>query len=114
MKTLLLLIPLLLFGCATARPRPQPLTQADVISLTKASTADEEIIRRIDESRSVFRLGAADVVRLRQEGVSERVVNFMLDTYVRYSLTEQRRQDYNDYNWHYRFGFWYGPSWHHH
>ena len=112
MKTLLLLVPLLLLGCATSRPRPQPLTQANVISLAKAGTVDDDIIRRIDVSRYVFRLGAADVVRLRQEGVSDRVINIMLDTYVQYSMAEQRRQDYYDYDWHYRLGFWYAPSWH--
>jgi len=101
---------LLLAGCATVS-RPVPLTQADVISMTKAGLTDEEIIRRIDGTRTVFRLGSDDVVRLRQEGVSDRVVNYMLDTYTRYAVAEQRRRDFDDYDWHYRFGFSYGAPW---
>jgi hypothetical protein len=109
MKTLLLLsaLALLAVGCAT-KPRPQPLTQADVISMVKAGVADEEIIRRIDGTRTVFRLSSDDVLRLRNEGVSDRVVNYMLDTYARYVADQQRRADYYDYDWHYRFGFYYG------
>jgi len=111
MKTtwLILLLPLLLAGCATT-PRPSPLTQAEIISMTKAGMWDEDIIRRIDATRTVFRLSAEDVVRLRNEGVSERVVNYMLDTYTRAVAAEQRRQDYYYYG-----GFHYSPwSYHRH
>jgi hypothetical protein len=110
MKTiglLLLLVGLATAGCAT-RPAPIPLTQADIISMAKADTTDEEIIRRIDTSHTVFRLGAADVVRLRNEGVSERVVNYMLETYPRYVAAEQLRQDSYENDYRYRYGYWYG------
>ena len=109
---ILLTVVILTAGCAT-QPRPTPLTQADVISMVKAGMTDEEIITRIDQTRSVFRLGSEDVIRLRQDGVSDRIVNYMLDTYAKYVAYQQRRQDYYDYDWHYRFGFWYGPHWHH-
>lgn len=110
MKTLVLLTTIALFplGCAH-RPRPQPLSQADIISMVKAGVADEEIIRRIDGTRTVFRLSSDDVIRLRNEGVSDRIVNYMLDTYARYAADQQRRADYYDYNWHYRFGFYGYP-----
>jgi hypothetical protein len=113
MKMLLILcaVALLAIGCATP-PRPQPLTHADIVSLTKLGLTDEDIMRRIDASRTVFRLNSEDVVRLRNDGVSDRVVSYMLDTYTRYAMAEQRRQDYYDYDWHYHFGFWYGHPWH--
>jgi hypothetical protein len=113
MKTLLFLcsIALLAIGCATT-PRPLPLTQGDIVSMTKLGLTDEDIMRRIDATRTVFRLSSEDVVRLRNEGVSDRVVNYMLDSYTRYALAEQRRMDYYDYDWHYRFGFYYGHPWH--
>ncbi|MCG3148089.1 MAG: hypothetical protein PCFJNLEI_01531 [Verrucomicrobiae bacterium] len=109
MKLTWFLMPLLLVGCATTGSRPQPLTQAGIIALAQAGTADAEIIQQIDETRSIYRLGAADVIRLRQEGVSETVVNYMLDTYVRYAVAVQRRQDAFEYDWHYRWGYWYSP-----
>ena len=106
MKTLILLSIIAVFalGCAT-KPRPATLAQADIISMVKVGVADEEIIRRIDATRTVFRLGSEDVISLRNEGVSDRVVNYMLDTYARYVAEQQRRQDYYDADWHYSYGF---------
>ena len=75
MKLIWLFSWLLLLGSGCATTRPQPLTPADIIALTQAGVADEEIIQRITASRTVFRLSAADVVQLRQAGVSERIVD---------------------------------------
>jgi hypothetical protein len=104
----LALLGLLVAGCATT-PRLPPLTQADIISMTKAGATDEDIIRRIDATRTVFVLSADDVVRLRKEGVSDRVVTYMLDTYTRAAVAEERRRS-EYYNFHY--GFYYGRPWH--
>ena len=106
----ILLIAILAAGCATV-PRPTPLTQADVISMTKAGVTDDDIISRIEKTRTVFKLGASDVVRLREEGVSEPVVNHMLETYTRAVVNEQRRRDYDYYGDYYRFHMWYGYPW---
>ena len=89
--------------------RPVPLSLAEIISMTKAGLWDEDIIRRIDSTGTVFRLGADDVVRLRKEGVSDRVINYMMETYTRAVAAEQRRQDYYFYG-----GYSYGPDWHRH
>lgn len=78
--------------------------------MVKAGMTEEDIMRRIDDTRTVFRLSSEEVVRLRNEGVSDRVVNYMLDTYTRAVAAEQRRRD-ADYNFHY--GFYYGHPWHH-
>ncbi len=99
----------LMVGCATP-PRPTPLTQADIISMVKVGMIDEDIMRRIDDTRTVFRLSSDDVIRLRNEGVPDRVVNYMLDTYTRAVAAEQRRQDASYYDFHY--GFYYGHPWH--
>jgi hypothetical protein len=110
-RTLTIAILAALFvGCATTHPRPPPLTQTDIISMVKAGMTEEDIMRRIDDTRTVFRLSSEEVVRLRNEGVSDRVVNYMLDTYTRAVAAEQRRRD-ADYNFHY--GFYYGHPWHH-
>lgn len=103
---------ILLTGCATPTPRPPPLVQTDIISMTKAGLTDEDIMRRIDGTRTVFQLNADDVVFLRKEGVSDRVVTYMLDTLTRAAVAEQRRRDQDDYDFHYRFGLFYGHPWH--
>jgi len=78
--------------------------------MVKVGVPDEEIMRRIDDTHTVFRLSSDDVVRLRNEGVPDRIVNFMLDTYTRAVAAEQRRQDayYSDFH----YGFYYGHPWH--
>ena len=101
------LLVLLAFGCATA-PRPQALTPGDIIAMTEAGMSDEEIIHRIDDSRTVSRLGADDVSRLRQTGVSARVVVYLLDASVRFAASERRRADIENEEWHHRYGLWYG------
>ncbi len=101
MKTVVVLVALavLSIGCATNRPPPPaPLTQSDIISMVKAGMGDEDIMRRIDSTRTVFRLSSEDVMRLRQEGVSDRLVNYMLETYTRAAVSEQRRRDFYEYD----------------
>jgi len=108
------LFTLVLAGCATTPPPPPPLTQTDVISMVNAGLTDEDIMRRIDATRTVFRLSSEDVIRLRNEGLSDRLVNFMLDTYARAAMAAQRRQDayyYNDF--YFNYGFAYGHPRHH-
>jgi hypothetical protein len=103
------LVAAFLVGCATTPPPPPPLTQSDVISMVKAGVTEEDIMRRIDATQTIFRLSSDDVILLRKEGVPDRVVNYMLDTYTRAAIAEQRRRD-ADYDFHY--GFYYGRPWH--
>ena len=110
-KAFLILAATMLFaGCATT-PRPTPLTQADIISMTKAGLTDEDIMRRIDATQTVFRLNSDDVLFLRKEGVSDRVVTYMLDTLTRAAVAAQRRRDLDYYDYCDRFGLYYGYPW---
>ncbi len=106
-STVLILTAILLEGCATT-PRPNPISMAEVISMTKADLSDDQIIQRINDTRTVFRLQTNEVVMLREEGVSDRVVNYMLDTYSRAVVAEERRNQYH----YYEFGYY--PYYHHH
>ena len=69
--------------------------------MAKAGSWDDEIIRRIESSHTMYRLGADDVVRLRKEGVSDRVINYMLETYTRAAVEEQQRRDSYYYSGYY-------------
>ena len=100
----------LLVGCATAKPRPTPLSLADIMSMSKAGLSDGEIIQRVEDTHSVFKLTADDVVRLRNEGVSNGVVTYLLDNYTRAAMAEQRRRDSDEIRS--QWGFYYGhPYW---
>ncbi len=90
---IMVLTGVLVASCVTV-PRVAPLSVADVIGLAKAGTADADIIQRIDQTYSVFRLTAADVVRLKTEGVSEAVIDHMLATYTRWAVARERYYHY--------------------
>lgn len=89
------------------------MTPGTIIAMTQAGLTDTEIIRHIIESKTVFRLDTAEVARLQNAGVSERVVDELLDTYRRFIAAEQRRAEITDEEWHQRFGLWpNGPGSH--
>jgi len=53
---------------------------ADVKALAKAEVSDEVIISQIKNTRSVFRLTTAEIIDLKDSGVSQRVIDFMINT----------------------------------
>jgi outer membrane lipoprotein SlyB len=58
----------------------EPLTVSDVIKLSQGGVSDETIIRYIRDTRTSYTLSQAQINRLQQGGVSQRVINYMLDT----------------------------------
>jgi outer membrane lipoprotein SlyB len=58
----------------------QPLSVADVKALAAAGVGDNVIISQIRNSRTVYHLGAADIIDLRNAGVSNQVIDFMINT----------------------------------
>lgn len=51
---------------------------ADIITLSKAGINDDVLIDKIIKTGSVFTLGVEEVEAMRREGVSSRVINFMI------------------------------------
>ena len=58
----------------------QPLTLGDVKALAKAGISEDVIINQIKNSRTVFHLNAADIIDLRDAGVPDAVINYMINT----------------------------------
>lgn len=58
----------------------QPLGLADIKAMARAAVSDDVIISQIISSHTVFRLSAADIIDLHNSGVSDRVVNYMINT----------------------------------
>ena len=58
----------------------QPLSVADVKALARAGINDDVIISQIRNSHTVYHLSAADIIDLRDAGVSNRVIDFMINT----------------------------------
>ena len=58
----------------------QPLSVADVKALSEAKVSDDVIISQIRNSHTVFHLSAPDIIDLHDAGVSENVINYMINT----------------------------------
>ena len=58
----------------------QPLSVADVKALARAGISEDVIINQIQSSRTVFHLSATDIIDLRAAGVTDKVVNYMINT----------------------------------
>jgi hypothetical protein len=57
-----------------------PLSIADVKALAKAQVNDDTIIVQIVNSHTIYHLGANDIIDLRDAGVSQKVIDFMIST----------------------------------
>lgn len=58
----------------------EPLTVTDVKKMSRAGLSDDVIISQIDATHSTFYLSTADIVDLKKSGVSQRVINHMIQT----------------------------------
>ena len=53
---------------------------ADVKALVKAGLSEEVIISQIRNSHAVYRLTTSEIIDLKESGVSEKVIDFMINT----------------------------------
>lgn len=58
----------------------QPLAVSDVKALTASKVSDDVIISQIQSTRSVYHLSAADIIDLHNANVSEKVIQYMINT----------------------------------
>ena len=60
--------------------KAQPLGLPDVKMLAKAGISDEVILSQIRNSHAVFHLTTFEIIDLKTGGVSEKVIDFMINT----------------------------------
>jgi hypothetical protein len=58
----------------------QPLTLADVKVMAKIDFSSDVIIAQVRNSHTVFHLTASDIIDLKNSGVSEQVIDFLIST----------------------------------
>lgn len=58
----------------------EPLTIGDIIKLSQGGVSDDTIIRYIEETKTTYNLSQAQINRLQESGVSQRVINYMINT----------------------------------
>ena len=60
--------------------RGEPLTINDVIKLSQGGVSDDTMIGYMRDTTSSYTLSQAQIRRLQDAGVSQRVINYMIDT----------------------------------
>lgn len=60
--------------------RGEPITVDDVIQLHQGGISDDTILRYIQETRTSYTLNQKQIRRLQQAGVSQRVIQYMIET----------------------------------
>ena len=58
----------------------EKLSPDDIKKMSRAGINDEVIISQIDATNSIFYLSSADIIDLKKSGVSQRVINYMIQT----------------------------------
>jgi hypothetical protein len=58
----------------------QPISVADVKALAKAGLSDEVILSHIRNSQAVYHLTTAEIIDLKNSGVGNKVIDFMINT----------------------------------
>jgi hypothetical protein len=58
----------------------EPLSTSDVKKMSKAGLSDNVNIDQIKATKSVFHLSTADIIDLKKSGVSQKVIDYMINT----------------------------------
>lgn len=92
----------LLTGCAS-RPQRPPVTVDEVVRMSAEGVPPADIVARLEESDTVYRLSGSELARLKERGVPDEVLDHIQDTYLDY----ERGRAYRSYPYPYP---WWGPS----
>ena len=102
---------LILASCASYsmyRPViPQPVTVQQIVTMSKQGVPPDEIISRLRASRTVYRLRASQLAQLRDQGVADKVIDYMQHTYLAAVRRSARFENWQYWH-HWGDDYWYG------
>jgi len=105
-----------LSGCANlgatlmGEPTKPPVTVPQIILMSKEGVPADEIMEKMRESGTVYRLQARQLAQLKEQGVPDAVIDYMQQTYIDAVRRDQSLEDWD--NWTLADdGFWYGGPW---
>jgi YXWGXW repeat-containing protein len=78
LSTIVMTVVLSVVGLAQAQSPPPSV--ADIKLLAKGGVSEEVILSQIRNSHAAYRLSTADILDLKDAGVSEKVIDFMINT----------------------------------
>jgi len=82
-------------GCETYRPAPPrhlppPPSPTEVKAMSAAGLADEVILSQIRNSHAAYRLTTEEIIDLKNGGVSQKIIDFMINSPSLYPVPYQR------------------------
>ena len=80
MKTKTFVAACLITAAGICLASAETVSVADVKMLAKAGMSDEVILSHIRNAHAAFRLSTAEIIELKDTGVSQRVIDFMINT----------------------------------
>ena len=94
-------------GCQSlAAKRPPPVTVREIIELSKANMPSYDIIQKIHDSGTVYKMKASELAKLKEQGVPDNVIDYMQETYLEAMRSQQY---YYSQGWNCGpDGYWYG------
>ena len=105
-----------LSGCANlgatlmGEPTKPPVTVPQIILMSKEGVPADEIMEKMRESGTVYRLQASQLAQLKEQGIPDAVIDYMQQTYIDAVRRDQSLEDWD--NWTLADdGFWYGGPW---
>jgi len=87
-RTTMLFVACFLFGILAGGPNALAVSKEEIITLAQLGISADEIIKAIEKDRTIFSLEISDILELKNAGVPEKVIRFMLATPQRYGTTQ--------------------------
>ena len=86
-------------GCAffSSKPLPPPVTVPQIIEMSKTDVPPGDIVQKMRDSGTIYRLQASQLAQLKEQGVPDAVINYMQQSYLDAVRTDQRRADFEDW-----------------
>jgi hypothetical protein len=84
-----------------------PVTVPQIVQMTREGVPPDAIIAKMKASNTVYRLHAHQVVQLSKDGVNEKVLDYMQQTYLNAVRNDQSLADWDNYALG-QDGFFYG------
>ena len=87
----LALIAVTLVACASV-PKTEPVTVEDVVGMSRQGIDARTMIAKMREGGSVYRLSGSKLAALKADGVPDRVLDYMQQTYLRAERDRQLQE----------------------
>ena len=85
----------LLGGCAGFEQTKPPVMVSEVILMSQEGVPAETIVTKMRDSKTVYRLTAAELAYLHDQGIVDPVINYMQESYLEAVRRERNLADWN-------------------